>query len=174
MVHVEIEDDIEPELEKLLHTPPLQGLSDSEAAERMEKFGRNGKVMEKQNSFLRHSPIRPDILEMPEQKTNKLLKFLGYFTGTIAFLLEIAMVLSFAFEHYADGIILIVVLIANAVIGYHEEAKAENALDALKNTLALKSRVWRNSELVEIDSNLLVPGDVIVVRLGDIIPADAR
>lgn len=113
---------------------------------------------------------------MPEQKTNKLLKFLGYFTGTIAFLLEIAMVISFVLghEHTVDGIILAVVLVANAIIGYHEEAKAENALDALKNTLALKSRVWRNSELVEIDSNLLVPGDVIIVRLGDIIPADCR
>lgn len=44
MVHVEIEDDIGPELEKLLHTPPLQGLSDVQAQERIEKFGRNGKI----------------------------------------------------------------------------------------------------------------------------------
>src|SRR6185503_370226 len=59
-------------------------------------------------------------------------------------------------------------------IGFIEEARAESALDALKNTLALKSRVWRNGQLVELDSAILVPGDIIVLRLGDIIPADAR
>jgi H+-transporting ATPase len=55
-----------------------------------------------------------------------------------------------------------------------EEAKAENALDALKNTLALKCRVFRNSQLVEVDSRDLVPGDIVALRLGDIIPADCR
>jgi H+-transporting ATPase len=65
-------------------------------------------------------------------------------------------------------------LIANAVIGFHEEAKAESALDALKNTLALKTRAWRNGKLVEVEANLLVPGDVIALRLGDITPADCR
>jgi H+-transporting ATPase len=64
--------------------------------------------------------------------------------------------------------------LVNAIIGYHEEAKAENALEALKNTLALKCRVWRNGALTEIESSLLVPGDIIALRLGDIIPADCR
>jgi H+-transporting ATPase len=111
---------------------------------------------------------------MPEKKTNKFLKFLGYFGGSISILLEIAMILSFVLESYVDGAILVVVLVANAIIGYHEESKAESALDALKNTLALKTRAWRNGELVEIDSKLLVPGDIIAIRLGDIIPADCR
>ncbi|RKO82905.1 P-type ATPase, partial [Blyttiomyces helicus] len=70
--------------------------------------------------------------------------------------------------------ILLFVLIVNACIGYFEEAKAESAHDALKTTLALRYRVRRNSELVEVESAELVPSDVIVLRIGDIIPADAR
>ena len=66
------------------------------------------------------------------------------------------------------------VLITNACIGYFEEAKAESALDALKNTLALKCKAYRNGRLVEVDAPLLVPGDIIALRLGDIIPADCR
>ncbi|KAJ1330086.1 plasma-membrane proton-efflux P-type ATPase [Batrachochytrium salamandrivorans] len=89
-------------------------------------------------------------------------------------LLEAAALVSAILGDWVDFIILIVVLIANAVIGFHEEAKAESALDALKNTLALKCRAWRNGVLVEVDSALLVPGDVIALRLGDIVPADAR
>ena len=114
------------------------------------------------------------VTEMPEKKTNQLLKFLSYFGGAISYLLELAAVVTAILEDWIDFGILVFVLVANAIIGYHEEAKAENALDALKNTLALKCRVWRNARLVELDSSLLVPGDVIVLRLGDIVPADAR
>ncbi|KAJ3416895.1 hypothetical protein HDV05_007953 [Chytridiales sp. JEL 0842] len=152
-VHVEVEDAIDPELEKLLHTEPLQGLTDEEVAERLAKFGPN---------------------EIPETKTNPLLKFLSYFTGAISYLLEVACILSGVFQNWVDFGILLFVLITNACIGYFEEARAESALDALKNTLALRSRCWRNGQLVEVESNLLVPGDVIALRLGDIIPADCR
>ena len=65
-------------------------------------------------------------------------------------------------------------MFVNAFIGFIEEAKAESALDALKNTLALKTKVFRDGALVEIESRMVVPGDIVVVRLGDIIPADAR
>lgn len=62
----------------------------------------------------------------------------------------------------------------NAIIGYVEEARAESAVDALRQTLALKSRCWREGHLQELESSMLVPGDVIVLRLGDIVPADGR
>lgn len=62
----------------------------------------------------------------------------------------------------------------NAIIGYVEEARAESAVDALRQTLALKTRCWREGQLQEIDTSGLVPGDIIVLRLGDIVPADAR
>lgn len=111
---------------------------------------------------------------MPVVKSNRLLKFLGYFGGAISILLELAAIVCLIVKAYIDFGILVGVLILNAIIGFFEEAKAENALDALKNTLALKSRCWRNGALVEVDSCNLVPGDIIAIRLGDIIPADAR
>lgn len=153
VAHVEVKEVIDPELEALLHTDFRKGLSDADAEERLLKFGRN---------------------EIAEVKTNPLLKFLSYFTGAIAFLLEVAAILSAVVQHWLDFGVIVALLIANALIGFIEEARAESALDALKNTLALKTRVWRNGQLVELESAILVPGDIIVLRLGDIIPADAR
>ncbi|KAJ3113071.1 hypothetical protein HDU96_003814 [Phlyctochytrium bullatum] len=152
-VHVEVADEIDPELAKYLDTEPLQGLSDAQVQERLAKFGHN---------------------EIPEKRTNPILKFLSYFLGPISYLLEIATILSGVFEHWVDFGILLFVLIANACIGYFEEARAESALDALKNTLALRSRCWRNGKLVEVESVDLVPGDIIALRLGDIVPADCQ
>ncbi|KAI9096665.1 hypothetical protein DFS34DRAFT_581197 [Phlyctochytrium arcticum] len=151
--HVEVVDELDAELEALLQTPPLEGLSDAEAKRRLEQFGPN---------------------EIPEKKTNPILKFLSFFGGAISYLLEIAAIVCAILGNWIDFGILVVVLLANAIIGYYEEAKAESALDALKNTLALQCRAWRNSTLVEVESRLLVPGDIIAIRLGDIIPADCR
>ncbi|KAK3815713.1 MAG: H(+)-ATPase [Linnemannia elongata] len=152
-VHHEHVEEISPELETLLQTDPLQGLSDDEVERRRETFGRN---------------------ELIEKKRHPLLKFLGYFTGAIAYLIEIAVICSAVVGDWADFGIILALLFINATIGFVEEAKAESALDALKQTLALKTRCWRNGHLVELDTSELVPGDVIVLRLGDIIPADGR
>jgi P-type E1-E2 ATPase len=65
-------------------------------------------------------------------------------------------------------------LVVNAVIGYVEEARAESALDALKKNLALRTKCFRNGELDEVEASSLVPGDIIALRLGDIVPADVR
>jgi H+-transporting ATPase len=109
-----------------------------------------------------------------EKKTHPLLKFLFYFTGPISYLLEIAAVVSAVLKDWIDFGILVGVLFINALIGWSEEAKAESALDALKNTLALKCRAIRDSNLVEVEASELVPGDIIALRLGDIVPADCR
>ncbi|KAH8548886.1 plasma-membrane proton-efflux P-type ATPase [Umbelopsis sp. PMI_123] len=151
--HHEHEDEISPELEALLHTDPATGLTSSEVAERLQKFGRN---------------------ELPEKKANPLLKFLMYFTGPISYLIEIACIIAAVVGDWIDFGIILALLFINAFIGFIEEAKAESALDALRQTLALKTRCWRDGKLVEIDVVELVPGDIIVLRLGDIIPADAR
>ncbi|KAI7828073.1 hypothetical protein BC939DRAFT_394598, partial [Gamsiella multidivaricata] len=135
-VHHEHVEEISPELEALLQTDPLTGLTDDEVERRRETFGRN---------------------ELIEKKRHPLFKFLSYFTAD-----------------WPDFGIILALLIINATIGFVEEAKAESALDALKQTLALKTRCWRNGHLVELDTADLVPGDVIVLRLGDIIPADGR
>ncbi|RCH82098.1 hypothetical protein CU098_002499, partial [Rhizopus stolonifer] len=151
--HVEHEDEISPELELLLHTDPATGLTSAEVAERTEKFGLN---------------------ELPERKRNPIIKFLLYFTGPIAYLIEIACIIAAVVGDWLDFGIILALLFINALIGFIEEAKAESALDALRQTLALKTRCWRNGELVEINVKELVPGDIIVLRIGDIIPADAK
>ena len=132
---------------------PLDGLASDDAAVRLTDFGPN---------------------ELVERKANPILKFLSYFWDPIAWLIEIAIVLSGVTQDWADFGIILCLLIINAIIGYVEEAKAENALAALRQTLALKSRVFRDGELKELPSRELVPGDVIIVRLGDIVPADCR
>ncbi|KAJ9081475.1 hypothetical protein DSO57_1014208 [Entomophthora muscae] len=151
--HVEVADEIPPELESLLHTDTKKGLTDAEHKSRLEKFGPN---------------------ELAEVKTNKLLKFIGYFTDPIAILIIIALIFSAIGKDIANCIIIGVLLLLNAAIGYSMEAQAESALDALKSSLALKTKCWRNGELVEVDTVELVPGDIIVLRLGDIVPADCR
>ncbi|KAI8990246.1 plasma-membrane proton-efflux P-type ATPase [Pilobolus umbonatus] len=151
--HVEHEDDISPELEALLHTDPLKGLTSNEVAERQTKFGMN---------------------ELPEKKTNPILKFLTYFMGPISYLIEISCIIAAIVGDWIDFGIILALLFINAIIGYIEESKAESALDALRQTLALKTRCMRNNELVEVEVKELVPGDVVVLRIGDIVPADAR
>ncbi|KAG2218791.1 hypothetical protein INT45_000328 [Circinella minor] len=151
--HVEHEDIIPPELEALLHTDPSSGLNTAEINERQITFGMN---------------------ELPEQKSNPLLKFLRYFTGPMSYLIEMACILSALVSDWLDFGLILTLLLVNAGIGYGEERKAESALAALRQTLALKTRCWRDGKLQEIDVRELVPGDVVVLRIGDIIPADAR
>ena len=89
-------------------------------------------------------------------------------------MIEAAAILSAIVRHVADLIIILVLLIFNAVVGFWQEYKAANAVEALKKQLALKARVRRDGEWMEVDAARLVPGDVVRVRAGDIIPADLK
>jgi hypothetical protein len=140
------------EVEKRLSSSP-DGLSEVEAKKRLAQYGPN---------------------EIAERKTNALLKFLGYFWGPIPWMIEAAVILSAAARHWPDFGIILVLLLANAVVGFWEEHEAGNAIAALKATLAIKARVRRDGKWVTPAARELVPGDVIRVRLGDIVPADAR
>jgi len=140
-------DDILKEVE----TTPA-GLSADEASKRLAKFGPNA---------------------LPEKKVNPLLRLFGYFWGPIPGMIEAAAVLSAVVKHWADLAIILVLLIFNAAIGFFEEHKAAGALAALKNQLALMARAYRDGKLVQIAADTLVPGDVIRLRLGDVVPADA-
>ncbi|KAJ9089063.1 hypothetical protein DSO57_1016683 [Entomophthora muscae] len=151
--HVEVADEIDTELEALLHTDLKVGLTDEVHAERLERFGRN---------------------ELAESKTNPLLKIIGYFTDAIAILIIIALIFCAVVGEWTNVGIISFLLVLNAFVGFLMEAKAESALDALKSSLSLKTKCWRNGELAEVESALLVPGDLIVLRLGDIVPADCR
>jgi H+-transporting ATPase len=141
-----------PELEKQLGSSP-EGLSQAEAQKRLTQYGPN---------------------ELEEEKTNAFLKFLSYFWGPIPWMIEVAVVLSAVAQHWPDFFIILVLLLANAVVGFWEEHQAGNAIEALKATLAIRARVRRDGKWVNPAARELVPGDVIRVRLGDIVPADAR
>lgn len=130
-----------------------QGLSQSEAQNRLKEYGPN---------------------QLEEKKTNIFLKFLGYFWGPIPWMIEIAVILSAAARHWPDFFVILVLLFANATVGFWEENQAGNAIAALKAKLAINARVKRDGKWVNPPASELVPGDVIRMRLGDIVPADSR
>ena len=153
---VEAKDDLKTlpmaEVEKRLGCS-LDGLTGAEAAKRLTTYGPN---------------------EIEEKKTNPLLKFLMYFWGPIPWMIEVAVVLSGIVRHWPDFIIILVLLLANAIVGFWEEHQAGNAIEALKAKLAITARVKRDGRWSAPPAKELVPGDVIRLRLGDIVPADAR
>jgi H+-transporting ATPase len=140
------------EVEKRLGSSE-DGLTQAEAEKHLTQYGPN---------------------EIVEKKVNPLLKFLTYFWGPIPWMIEAAVILSGVLKHWPDFFIILVLLLANAGIGFWEERQAGKAIAALKAELAIKARVKRDGKWVTPPSRELVPGDVIRLRLGDIVPADAR
>ena len=140
------------EVEKKLGSSS-DGLTQAEAQNRLTQYGPN---------------------EIAEKKTNEILKFLSYFWGPIPWMIEAAVILSAAARHWPDFGIILLLLLANAMVGFWEEHQAGNAIAALKATLAIKARVKRDGKWVNPAARELVPGDAIRLRLGDIVPADAR
>jgi H+-transporting ATPase len=140
------------EVEKRLGSSP-DGLRQADAQKRLAQFGPN---------------------EIEEKKTNPFLKFLSYFWGPIPWMIEVAVILSGVVGHWPDFSIILILLVANALVGFWEEQEAGNAIAALKAKLAINARVKRDGKWVTSPARELVPGDVIHVRLGDIVPADAR
>ena len=141
-----------PELFKKLGSDE-DGISSSEAKERLNLYGFN---------------------EIEEKKVSLFRKFLGYFWGPIPWMIEIAAVLSLVVRHWADFGIIITLLIFNALVGFWQEYQAGNAVEALKKKLALKSHALRDGRWQEVQAKELVPGDIIRLRLGEIIPADTK
>jgi H+-transporting ATPase len=138
------------ELFEALEASP-EGLSEDEARARLERYG-------------------PNALE--EKAESTLRKFLGYFWGPIPWMIEAAALLSAVVRNWADLGIILVLLAFNAGVGFWQEHQAANAVAALKRKLALKARVRRAGAWREASARELVPGDVIRLRLGDIVPAD--
>jgi H+-transporting ATPase len=111
--------------------------------------------------------------DIPEERKHPLLKFLSYFWGPIPWMIEIAAILSAVISHWEDFAIILLLLMTNAVVGFFQERKAENAIELLKKQLAPHARVLRDGTWQEITARELVPGDLVHIRLGDIVPADA-
>ena len=133
--------------------PQIVGLSTEEAAKRLQQYG-------------------PNALE--EKKVSLIRMLFGYFWGPIPWMIEIAAILSAAVQHWPDFFIILALLIFNAGVGFWQEYTAGSAVDALKKELAQKARVLRDGEWIVIDAAQLVPGDVVRIRLGDVVPADAK
>src|SRR5271168_4941640 len=116
------------EVEKKLESSP-NGLTQAEAQTRLAQYGPN---------------------ELVEKKTNLMLKFLGYFWGPIPWMIEVAVILSGIIKHWPDFIIILILLVSNAVVGFLEEYQAGNAVAALKAKIAIKARVKRDGKWVNI------------------------
>ena len=140
------------QLQKVLQASP-EGLTQAEALRRLALYGPNA---------------------IPERRVNRFLKLLSYVWGPIPWMIELAVILSALVGHWADFWIILVLLVANALVGFWEENQAGNAIAALKAKLALKARVRRDGAWSTLAARELVPGDVVQLRLGEIVPADAR
>ncbi len=112
--------------------------------------------------------------ELAEHTVSPLMKLIGYFLGPIPFMIEAAAVLSALIGHWEDFAIILVLLLLNAAVGFWQEHKADNAIALLKSRLALKARVLRGGAWSAVAARELVYGDVVRVRLGDIVPADLK
>ena len=131
----------------------LDGLGKAEAQNRLEKYGYN---------------------ELPDKKESPVFKFLSYFWGPIPGMIIIAAILSGILHHWPDLGVILVLLVMNAVVGFREEYQAGNVIAALKQKLAVQAKVKRDGAWTSVSAREIVPGDIIRLRIGDIVPADAR
>jgi H+-transporting ATPase len=129
------------------------GLSDEEVKQRQVTYGLN---------------------EVIEKKQSLVLLFLKHFWGLTAFMLELTVVLSYLLQKYVDVYLIGGLMLFNAIIGFIEESKAARTVQALKQSLQVHVRVLRNTKWQQVIASQLVPGDIIRVRTGDFMTADAK
>lgn len=130
-----------------------RGLTSTEAAERLKRSGPN---------------------EVKEQHANPWLAFVRKFWAPVPWMLEAAVLLTLILGRQADAVIISLLLIFNAILSYAQENRAGNALALLRERLAINSRVLRDGHWQLVPARELVPGDVVHVRVGDVVPADLR
>jgi H+-transporting ATPase len=135
---------------KFLETS-ADGLTTDEAEGRIEKYGYN---------------------EIEEVKKNAILQFLKRYWGPMPWLLEFSIVLTLILKHYTESGIILTLLTINAVIGYVQSRNSQKAAEMLKKKLGIKAKVLRDGRWVLKEAKYIVPGDIIDVKLGDLIPAD--
>ncbi|MBX7433865.1 plasma-membrane proton-efflux P-type ATPase [Mycobacterium sp. Y57] len=145
----------EPSLDEVFRSVDSSpaGLSTAEAAQRLEKYGPN---------------------EIAEKTRNPILAFLSYFWAPIPWMIEVALVLSIVVRHWPEAIVIAVLLAMNGLVSFVEEHQAASAIAALKQRLAGSITARRDGGWTSVAVRELVPGDVVRLRLGDVVPADAR
>lgn len=143
------------EVAKEFETDTEKGLSAAEVESRLEKYGHN---------------------ELEEEKHDSLLKkFLNQFKDLMIIILLISAVVSVSVSgDIADGVIIVLVVLINAILGVYQESKAEDAIDALREMASPDARVRRDGKNQTVKAVELVPGDIIMLEAGDVVPADLR
>jgi plasma-membrane proton-efflux P-type ATPase len=136
-----------------LQVNPDTGLAGAEVDARREEHGYN---------------------EVVEQKSHPVLKFLGKFWGLSAWMLELIMILSLVLRNYADLAIVGALLVVNAVLGFWQDHRAAGVMESLRRRLQVSARVLRDASWQVVPARDLVPGDIVRVRPGDIVPADVK
>lgn len=136
------------------HCNPQRGLDDTEVTTRRARYG--------ENRLLEAAP-RP-----------AWLKFLDQFKNFLVIVLLFAAVLAWLVGDLKDAVVILLVVVFNAGLGFYQEYRAEQTLAALKNMLAAHARVRRNGQVVDVDATGLVPGDIVLLEAGDRIPVDGR
>ncbi|OQR99941.1 P-type ATPase (P-ATPase) Superfamily [Achlya hypogyna] len=124
---------------------------------------------EAQKRILEHGPNA-----LPKVEVNKLLVFLGFMWNPLSWAMEVAAILSIILLDFPDFGLIMALLLLNACIGYFEEMQAGDAVSALMGQLAPECKVFRDGAMVNLPADQLVPGDVIRIRLGDVLPADVK
>lgn len=156
-----------------------QGLTAQEGQRRYEIFGPNKLEQEEQNPFLQ---VGHRTLHFIEHLTEgHLVQFLSFMWNPLSWVMEAAALVAIALSNgegrapdWQDFCGITALLFANSFIGFYEERGAGNAVKALMDSLAPKAKVKRDGSWSEVDSALLVPGDIIAFKIGDIVPADCR
>jgi len=136
-----------------IEKPVHKGLTSEEAAARLKQYGANT-IEEKEISWVQ-----------------RLFK---RFWGPIPWMIEVAAILSAMVQRWEDFIIIVVLLLVNAFVDFYQESRALNAIAVLKKKLARRALVLRDGQWQEIDAQTIVPDDIIKVKIGDIVPADAK
>lgn len=140
--------------EEFLQTPPEKGLKSSEAAERLSRFGRNEVPAKDRRTA-------PQIL-------------LSQFSSPLILILVAASIIAFVLGEQIDAAIILAIVVLNALLGFYQEFKSEKALSELKKYISFTAEVLRDGVKCEVNVAELVPGDIIFLGIGDIVPADTR
>ena len=136
-----------------LGTDPAHGLTDEEAQSRLQQFGQN---------------------TIEEEKKSLFARIVSHFWGPIPWMLEAAVILSAAVGRWEELGVIGVMLLINGGVGFWHENEAQKAVEALKAALAPNADVIRDGKTQQIEARNLVPGDIVVLRLGELVPADVQ
>lgn len=149
--------DTKDEVLESLDTDVTKGLSSAEVEKRLQSFGKNELEAQKKESMLK--------------------KVIGQLEDPMIIVLLIAAVLSYVssgFEDWVDSVIILLIVVVNAIISISQENNASKSLEALQKMSAPLAKVTRNGKADHVDTATLVPGDIIELEAGDLVPADAR